>query len=379
MKTQENNIIEYIEEGYLNSNNCNTNDLEYYITQGENEPEINYKALEEAANGLFGDKKAMSLKQYLQVTKDFYETLDLEKRGTPSLILDTDLLLESFIRARDDIISKITKDQRTDKVLVIGCGEGRLSSLYIEMAKKLGIKKITFNDLLEKHIEQTKKKLQKVYNTGTLDSNEMSIDGIKVEFLPGDFTTIDLQGSPYDITVAWWFVTSEIFNPNSPKELRQKRIEFYTKVRTNLIRKGIFIEDIPHSVSSGFYFLSRMKTFDILKRKGILVGEQKNLSLTNIPKKDKNAQPYHLRYLPYNGMHTKEMNASGLYEVDSRSEIIPTQSVLTGDVDHLLLFENKPTILDVQMVIKYLIKTVTIPTGKVPQRKKITLWTNTQE
>lgn len=339
---------EYIARGNPAQTVINSDYLEKYLHEGDDNPEINYQRLKEAADFMFGDRKGMPLQEYLKITEEFYKTLDLETRGMASILLDTDILLTYFTRACEYVKNKTSKLQRTNRVLIIGCGSGRLSDLYIEMAKKFGIKEIAFNDLLEFHVTQTKEKLQEIYNVRSPGFDDLPLENIKVQFLPGDFTALDLRNTPYDIAIAMWFVTSEILNPNSPQKLRERRIEFFGKVRESLIAKGIFIEDIPESGLPGFYYLARMKTLDILRNKNVLPGEEANFSLTNVSKKA-GGYPYHLRYLPYNGTHSQEMSVSGLHYVDSISKEIPTDCLIEGPPKFVPLFKKAKSITEVQM------------------------------
>jgi hypothetical protein len=119
-----------------------------------------------------------------------------------------------------------------------------------------------------------------------------------------------------------------------------------------------------------------MKTMHILKKKVVLLGEEGNLSLTNIPKKN-GGNPYHIRYLPFNGTHQREMNLSGLFGIDSVTVEVPTKSFLTSAPDSTELFQGK-TINEVKAIVKRLVADVTeFPVGDAIDRqmKKITLWT----
>lgn len=370
-------VTTYINKGY-NKHATTPHDMRHYLKQGENIPEINYHALEEAADGLFCGGSGLSLAEYTEITRKFYETLDLGSRGIPSIMLDTELLLTYFTRARNYVLKKTTPKKRSNNVLVIGCGTGRLAEMYIEMARKLGITGVTFNDLIEAHVQKTKEKLQKIYNTGATQSDHLQICGIDVNFVAGDFTNLNLAGIRYDIATAIWFVTSEVLDPSSSKNLRAHRLQFFNKVRECLVDQGIFIEDIPESGLPGFYLLSRMKTLHILRKNGILTGEEGNLSLTNI-KKPNDGYPYHLRYLPYNGAHEKEMNLSGLYSVDQVSADIPTEAIITSEPDYLALFKEK-TIYDVGNKVRRIITdlvAVSNHTGIDKKMKKVILWTPT--
>lgn len=282
--------------------------------------EINIENLKNAAQDLFmssGRKTSLCLEDFKKRTRDFYSTMELDVRGQPWDRFDRHLI-RSFIRRADSIIALNTDPAlRSRRLLVIGCGNGRLAEEYLETAIALGFSEVTFNDLFEFHVENTR-----AYIAGLGDLTSR----ITVTYHTGDFTQARIGGH-YDIAACMFYVTSEVLDPSSISALRQRRHHFFRHIRDVLIPYGMFIEDVPEAMVPGFYLHLRRNSHHVLTQLGILVEEAANLSLTCIQKRN-GGYPFHLRYIPSESSHLSEMRSAGFFPVTDQTAWIDTT---TGD------------------------------------------------
>lgn len=340
---------DYVDRGYYDFS-VPTDDelLKVHGLGSSSHPEISYPNLVSAADWLF-DKMDPSQGKLSAFTKAFYKDFNLEERGGPSLMLDYALLMKYFGRAYQEVMDPTKSGERTRRVLDIGCGTGRLSILMIELAKKLGLREIVFNDLIEGHVNATRKKIKDTYgDRANIRDNFGHVDGLSISFYAGDFSEIAEKVGhlgEFDIVSAMWFVTSEVLDVTSSAANRKVRQDFYRKIKNVLSKNGVFIEDIPESGQSGFYKISRYFTYEILNKRGILGAnpdfpgsspENINMSLTNIPGK---AKPFHIRCLEFNGAHEELLRSVGLFTLDRHTEEIPSDSYfVNADPDLLKIF-----------------------------------------
>ena len=370
----------YIATGYRGYHELTEDEQGRELNTGEEVREINMYRLVEAADALFPDGAVgMSAEEYLRLTERFYKTLDLRGRGVPTMLLDSYLLVKYFDQAYREVLSKSPQDVLTGRLLVIGCGRGRLAQLTIELCKKLGLREVVFLDLIEEHVAETRQLIVDTYNVSDND-DVLVVDQLKLRFLFGDFYEIsqDLTPSSFDIMTAMWFVTSEILDLSSSDAMRSRRVGFFNRISRLLIRSGVFLEDIPDSQSSGYYRTSRVKTHCILRDRGIMTSgssggapESIHLSLTNIPGKED--QPYHIRYLINNGAHLEEMRAAGLYPLPGgESHDIPGEASLPESPDFVKMFSLTPSICDIAEDLRTLRLRFTHPSSK---KKSFHLWT----
>ncbi|MDF2378606.1 MAG: class I SAM-dependent methyltransferase [Candidatus Gracilibacteria bacterium] len=383
-EVMESEVIKYINKGYKDTHIPTGEELEkaHHINDSRY-PEITFRNLRKAAGWLF-ENGQITNEEFKRITIAFYNNFDLKKRGGPNYWEDCALLIDAYSDAYAEVMDPTTSGVRTGRVLDIGCGNGRLSVLLIELAKRTKMKEVVFNDLLPEHIEATRKYIGEVYQTNT-DDEVTVIDGVKIRFEAGDFAEVAKKKNlgKFDIVTAMWFVTSEILSLVSSEELRRVRLDFFKKIRLLLPKHGIFIEDIPESGLAGFYKISRYYTYELLQERGVLMQnpnhpesapEAINMSLTNIP--DKN-HPYHIRCLEFNGSHEALLKAAGFYKKTSTVGDIPTKATAEVEPDFISMFSNNTSLQIIRNKMQSLSQDFTYRDPEEPQkwRKKILyLW-----
>ncbi len=341
------------------------------LHQADDNPYLSYDALVEACEQIFGERTAISYEEFQEKTKAAYQ-IDMDEYAQLHNFIDSVKLVEYFAYLRAKIEAMISRHKRTDRIILIGCGQGRLANVYISLAKKLQIKEITFNDLLEKHIHETEQRIKTLYGT-----DGQSADGIKISYLPGDIATIDVSGL-FDAAVMWWYVSAEFCDPGSIENMRKIRDHIYAKINEMLVPGGGLIEDIPDpNMTPGFYQIANFKTAYILKERGILPGEHKNLLLSNWTSEQDAGFPYQLRYVAKNGSDMREKEKAGFELVKSESLPLPKRSVYKNSQVVIESLQDADNIWEaIKILNKMLLDTVTFPDGdQIDQkRRKISLW-----
>ncbi len=291
-------------------------------TQCANHGDLNIWTLHKAAEKVFGGETSISPEKYRKIVEGNYDDYDLERHGSVHFLTDLRLLAKTF-QIGINVVRQTTSD-RSKQVLFMGCGPGRLAIPSIELAKKEGIKRIVFNDLLEHHIEKTRQKIIDFYNTSTCN-----IDGVQVDFLVGDFIEkgeelIQNINERFDAIFSNWFVTTEIADFSDKDRLQKSRRVLYKTILDLLTKQGVFIEDIPYSEGVGtYYYLGRLKTYAILDQMRALQGINDQLLISNFSHVQEGGFPYHLRYVPANGKHRTEMENAGFIEHLTAVDTIP--------------------------------------------------------
>ena len=349
-----------------------TQALEDKLHLADDNPYLNYDALVAACENIFGNQQAIPYEEFKRLTQAAY-TINMEEYARLHNFTDAVKLTEYctyIINQIDKAVGKKSTSQHN--IIVIGCGQGRLAEVYITLAKKLGIDKITFNDLIDAHVEQTQEKIKRLYNT---DGN--SADGIKISYLPGDILTVDIAES-FAAAFLIWYVSAEFCDPSSPENMRVLRHQIYTKMNNLLRPGGGFIEDIPDpNMAPGFYGIANDKTEHILGSRGILLGEHQNLLLSNWTSEQTTGFPYQLRYTPRNGTDFREKEKAGFILRKTESLSVPVSSLGTDATYVLEAIKKIPNIWEaIRVLNKLLMETVKFPDGdQIDQkRRKITWW-----
>lgn len=272
----------------------------------------------QSAQALFHPDVELNRALYVKrVIAGNYHDFDLDEHGLPYLIDDL-LLLTRNVRTALESVKQATST-RTRHILSIGEGTGRLTVPMIEIAAQLGMKELHVIDLLASHISKVRGKIEAVYETTEEAENVLSLDnGLTVVLQAGDFMRIgpELQ-KQYDLIVSWWFMSSEIGDFASDEDHRGSRHSFYATVRNLLSKQGRYIEDVPFSEGTGFYYLARIKTGIILTALGILPRENFNMFLSNFSGSQllgTDTYPHHVRATPVNGEQRREMDDAGFTE-----------------------------------------------------------------
>lgn len=322
---------------------------------------------------------------YTNVIRGNYDGLDLMAHGFIHLVQDLRLLVHFFLEA-ENIVSHTTS-QRSEQVLFLGKGPGRTSIAAIEIARKLKLRRIVFNDLIPEHIEQLREIVAKCYNT-----RDQKIGRLEICFDEGDFLQIAdrIHGNfeaEFDGIFAMWSVLSEGAEFQSVEALKEKRTQLYAFLHNLLGKQGVLIEDVPYSEGVGsFYYLLRLKTYHVLHEMGVLEGENDSIIVTNYSDTQSTGYPFHMRYAPPNGKHYSELAHAGFGEYHNIVTTLPSGFQGAGRDQYEEMFGTPDKIRDLFMgnnlvdVENYLLeqeRVLLTPNDKhhpMAKRKKTTLW-----
>jgi len=297
------------------------------ISLAKDDPRISKPALEEACDNIFVDGTPPTYDEYQEMVRESYK-IDMEEYARVHNFFDAVLLAKYFCSTREQIEMAVPASKLKNRILVIGCGQGRLADIYIALAQKMGITEITFNDLIPDHIEQTKARIEKTHGSSK------EIDGVKLRYLPGDFVDDDAvkRNRYFDAIFMMWYVSAELLDPTTSDKLKSHRNFFYNKINDLLITNGVLIEDSPDpNMFPGFHAIANIITAHILETRKILTEENvhRNLMLTNWKHEQKKGFPRQLRFTPRNGQDSKEKEESGLIYLKSESIAMPENATST--------------------------------------------------
>jgi|GEM_PF-1479719 len=345
---------------------------EEILSLHDDNPLLNYEALKRARDAMFKGRQNIPRKDFLRFTKEAYKGLsgsvDMEKYARLHNFSDGVMLAEHFRKAA----VAAPKHLKTDRILVIGCGDGRLSEIFIELARQNGVKEIIQNDLIAEHLEKTRAKIQTAY--GNDGSNA---DGVQIQYVAGDILDANIPGGAVDAAYMLWYVSAEFCDPSSKKNMRKTRDNTYKKIHDLLIPGGAMVEDSPdQNHKPGFYHVAVAKTAHLLREAGILPGEEENLMLSNWESEQEDGFPYQLRYIPKNGTDNTEKTNAGFILRSSKQEAIPKKSAHPSakPVEQTLHDVSDPEEAH-RLLMQTLNTTVTFPDMSDPtQKRRIIRW-----
>jgi 2-polyprenyl-3-methyl-5-hydroxy-6-metoxy-1,4-benzoquinol methylase len=336
-------------------------------------PGLSYPELAEARDALFGDRTGVPYGEFLDRTQESYQPINLEEYARAQNFVDALRLVQFMSEMRQNAERLMTPGERGNNLLMLGCGQGRLMEVYVPAARLLGIESITFNDLIPKHIEQTRAKAKHLYG------RKMGAAGVKLDFDTGDFLTSQFR-QRYDHIVSFWYVSAELLNPESAQALRKHRSAIYRKIHQTLVPNGTLFEDIPDPNQPGYYDIGTHVTTLVLEEKGLLFDEHKNVLLSNWRhEQGSSGFPYQLRYVPRNGTDQREKQEAGFCYVRTDHENVPTSAIIGANVVQSALEERGAKISTALRTLRQLQNTngaVTFPESDDPaaKRRKMTLW-----
>ncbi len=279
-----------------------------------------YEDLAEARDALFENRDGISYAEFLEKTSESYEPIDLVEYARTHNFSDAVRIVQAMATMRQDLESKV-KDpsQRSNQALIVGCGSGRLLEIYVDTARLLGIESLTFNDLIPRHIDAAREKAKHLYGGRLKDA------GVKLQFKAGDFLTADFRQKlqKFDHIISFWYVTSECLNPESVLAIQRHRTELYDRLFRLLVPSGTLFEDIPDPNKTGYYDVATQMTAKVLEEKSLLIGEHKNLLLSNWKHEQTAGFPYQLRYVPRAGMEMEEKRHAGFSYVEASHQNVP--------------------------------------------------------
>lgn len=331
-------------------------------------PYLNDAALVEACEQIFHGQQAIPYAEYSQNVQDAYK-IDMEQYARTHNFLDSLKLLEHLLYSRSNIRQQIQQQNDAKAVFVLGCGQGRLAQTFLDSARKIGITKVVFNDLIDAHIQATEQKIRSIYGSAT------DADGVAVDYYAGDFLTLELR-QKFDAVFSLWYVSPELFDPSSVAHLRQSRQRFYDKLNALLIPAGSLIEDIPDPNMPGFYEIANSKTAQILAERGILLGEHRNFILSNWTSEQTTGFPYQIRYIPLNGSDVREKARSGFRLRRTEAIEIPSHAMCGEEMTLRFLNESKNLYEGIRELKKILLSAVEFPSMETIDRqiRKMTWW-----
>jgi SAM-dependent methyltransferase len=346
---------------------CKTPVSPAYVSDGEilhqndENPLLNYDALVEACSKIFRNGTSISQRQYQSMIAESYK-INMEEYCKLHNFSDAIELADFF----SQLTASIPKNTRTNRILVVGCGQGRLAEVYITLANRFGVKEIIQNDLVKSHVEQTREKIRKIYgNDGSC------ADGVKITYVPGSIQEASIPGGDVDAAYMLWFVSAEFCNPKSDNAMGDARSRTYKKIYKLLKYGGGMVEDSPdQNCEPGFFYTAARKTAHILIERGILPKQAKNLILSNYRSEQSDGFPYLLRYVPRNGADNVEKQNAGLTYVTSVATSIPVSSKFPSAavvVQTLQDFQNTEEAIHELRSIQQ--RTVTFPSKADPLRK----------
>lgn len=283
-------------------------------------PLLNYDDLVEACEAIFGSSKTISKKRYQELTKEAYQ-IDMESYARKHNFTDAVLLSEFFLQVSAAMQQGTTEN--TGRIIIIGCGQGRLAEVYVALAQKTGINTIILNDLIDDHIEATREKIRKLYG-----GDGSRAENVAIQYVSGDILTADQpDDNSIDAAYMWWYVGAEFCDPSSSDAMLANRKATYERIHRLLIPGGVWIDDMPDPNNEpGLYNLASIKTADILRRKNILPGTEHNLLLTNWKFEQSKGFPYQLRWAPRDGADNKIKHNADFRYMTSQSTAIPVES-----------------------------------------------------
>lgn len=269
--------------------------------------EINYAELKKAVGEYFPAGYGVDEHKFNILSGRFYESISLGERGDIWGFLDRTALEIALPAATAEIRGHSSSScPPTHRLLIVGCGDGRLCEALIVSALKLGYIEITFNDLFAFHIEKVKDRVARL---------NFDRESIKISYNVGDFANARFEGY-YDVAVAMFFVTAEILSLTSLKTLNEKRSSFFRAIKNALHPFGVFVEDTPEMTWPGFYNELRIASAKAMSNVHGLGKEANNFTLTALNKPN-GGLPYHVRYMPERSRHFEERLANGFRPLDN--------------------------------------------------------------
>lgn len=289
--------------------------LQKVLTIGDTIDGLNPNRIAEAAKILFDKNGYIQSGEYYQQLINNYDGLNLGKHGLHYTLDDIKCLLEKLPFAIDSV--RTETGNRCKEIFILGSGADRMHIPIVCAAQKLGIEKITFNDLIPDNIDTSRETIKKEFG------NAEKVEDVDIEYITGDFLEIakTIQ-KKFSAILSLWYVTPEIARFDNVENFRKTRKQLYDSIYACLDNRGMFIEEIPSSESIGyFYYLVRLKTYAVLHELGILDGENHNLIITDYANEGKGVFPYHIRVAEPNGTHNEILKSSGMDLI--HSEIRP--------------------------------------------------------
>ncbi len=358
------------EEALFDERNMDDEERDLILNVGTlNTHPLNNRRLYKAMQRIFLGDKFLTPERYRAIVEGNYTGLNLGEHGNPYQIQDFRSLLYAFAHASANLES--TTKERTNAILIAGCGSGRLAVPTVELAKKYGFQKVVHLDLLQDHVDQTEALLREVYA-----HDRTALDGVELEFITGDLINKaeEIHASAraqFDMVFATWFVTPEIADFSSSENLKKSRVRLYKAIANVLSKRGIFVEDIPDVDQPGrFYNIGKVKTEHLLGHKDILPGLNRHMLLSNFQRGTGGTEqfPYHLRFTPTKRYHEIELRRAGLvHHGQARTVTQPigvrpgmnTTEFNNGERMHALIARN--SIPDIDDELERREKSLTIP------------------
>lgn len=270
-------------------------------------PELDERGLEDAADTFFPNGIGVTDTAFAVLSAGFYGGVDIAARGEIWRNGDVASLHRAIPLAIRHAAKSRQRPSVRRRLLVIGCGDGRLLGTIGAICLLYGITEIVLNDLHPFHVEAARE----VIRAAGVEKR-----GLSVRPLPGDITAVAAHVKA-DVALAFFFVDAEVISVASVADLRAKRQAYRDAIARCLGPGGVLLMDRPE-VGTGFYAAVSRMTRRILTRRGVMPGEEANLDLAWIPG---GTQPYHLRYAPEDETHRAAMRAAGFRPLEQRIQV----------------------------------------------------------
>lgn len=290
-----------------------------------------FESIEEAFQEMFQGRRGIAVDEFQKRSQEAYQKMDLTEYAKAQNLDDVLSLIKDFLLIR----SEIPEIQKNDTIFVGGCGDGRLLDAFIVLSKLTGIKKIILNDINDYYLGVAKEKVKKIGEYKEIDSNNVKIDGINIEFLLGDLKNVTPSKEDHIITFfSLYYVTSEFGDPSSAEAMTKHRKTVGENINKLLAPNGIWIEETPDTDRSGLFRTIREMTSKVFEKAGVLTEPDKNgdypykhFSLANWKFMDnQDKEIAQLRVTPSNGFVSKEKEKVGFEQVTSNSRSVPIGS-----------------------------------------------------
>lgn len=255
-----------------------------------NSPLLDYQDLKETAKKIFEGRPFVSYNEYIEKLIAFYEgSIDEPKEGQD---YHHGMMTVKALQAIQRRLNNRFREPK--KMAIVGIGPGELVEVYLEMAKKMEVEHISFNDLVPAHIKVLREKIKSLYG-GQGDK----VDGTSLSYQAGSFLKTDFPGD-YHLAVFDGTTSSEIFDPSGVHATEKLRNDLYRKIRAILVHNGMLYETMPNNneYNKSLYYQLTDRSVQVFKSVGALPRTEERFMLRNWIDQKGNPFPHQLVYAP---------------------------------------------------------------------------------
>ena len=344
-------------------------------TIGKEVPGLSMDALRQSRDAIFTNHRTgIPHSEYLHKLDLAYAPIELQDYAQPRNFVDALRIIDFMQEMHQGLVEATSPGERSNRGIVIACGQGRLLEVIAEAARILGITHLTFVDILERHIDMTRQKAKNLYG------NRYKSAPVKLSFVHKDI--IDYE-PPYsnDMLLNEWYGSNEMLRISSPQELRTHRRRLYDALNDLLVTGGSLYETTPDPNRPGYYHTGVERTTRVLQEKSVLYGEHERFLLSNWAVEDDQPDvgqsfPHQIRLVQMFDDERNEKGSAGFKYTHSA----PAQNPETAYVDDrtvLSALEKTGNIKDTKNEMRACSGLVTYPSPDVTQAIKYmrsTIW-----